>query len=572
MKILLNNPVVTHGAFHHWMTADLLKLGHDVTVLDPDELCEQFGIELYRRSLFQRIEALQPEILFVYPPYDLLRPQDADRIRAMGTCIVGFAYDDPLYLPAWLRVPGTFEKILDEFRRTYDVYVTTSGKMVAESTKRAHDWIKLIKWAVNTPEDPGALNPDIPLLVIGAPYPRRVEMVRYLKRVGLAPIIFGIEGWKEFPEVADCYHGMLTRPGMFEMYRRAKIALAPADWASMHTPMVKLRTLEIASCACFQLCEAADDLKDYYADGKEIVTYKDWDHMAELIRHYLTHDDERQRIARGGFDRTVKDHVWTVRWDEIESQAAPVIKRLRAAAEPGPRDPDLAHELSLSSCALYHERFADYSTSLGSYDEWLKLSPDYPTALTGKARVLFQEKNYPAAEALFKQAVERCKGLDPLGIDTTVTRRNVGLRMGLGKLFSGIFPREIECYSYLFILYSLQNRESDAEALIEKLRENQDVLFVSLITIFAECKLDETLNYKFLARYSQVLLESKPFVWEGERQRHSAQLLLLRGQALANLGQRDAAIQALTQALSAKPHATLEAQIRQTFAAMGLVM
>ena len=43
--------------------------------------------------------------------------------------------------------------------------------------------------------------------------------------------------------VADCYNGMLTRPGMFEMYKRAKIALAPADWESNYTPMVKLRSL-----------------------------------------------------------------------------------------------------------------------------------------------------------------------------------------------------------------------------------------------------------------------------------------------------------------------------------------
>jgi tetratricopeptide (TPR) repeat protein len=388
----------------------------------------------------------------------------------------------------------------------------------------------------------------------------------------LAPVVFGIEGWKEFGDVADCYHGMLTRPGMFEMYRRAKIAIAPADWASMYSPMVKLRTLEITSCACFQLCETAADLADYYLDGEEIVTYKSWEHLADLIRHYLTHDEERKRIARAGFDRTLREHVWTARWSEIEAQANPVIERIKAAAAPGPHDPDLAQELSLSACALYHERFADFSTALGAYDEWLKISPDYFTALTGKARTLFQIKDYVSAERMFQRAVDVSPGHNPLGIDTTVTRRNVGQRMGLGKLFSGIFPREIECYAYLFIVYALQNREADAEALLKKLEYNPDVMFVSLVTLFAEVKLDETLGFKYLARYAQALLEGKPFVWEGERVRHAAHLLLLRGQALANLGFRDAALQALTQALSSKPNPTVEAQIRQTFAAMGLVM
>ena len=31
MKILLSNAVVSHGAFHHWMTDDLKALGHDVS-------------------------------------------------------------------------------------------------------------------------------------------------------------------------------------------------------------------------------------------------------------------------------------------------------------------------------------------------------------------------------------------------------------------------------------------------------------------------------------------------------------------------------------------------------------
>ena len=60
MKILLSNAVVAHGAFHHWMTNDLRALGHDVSTLDPDELCEQFGVELYRRVLLQRIAADKP--------------------------------------------------------------------------------------------------------------------------------------------------------------------------------------------------------------------------------------------------------------------------------------------------------------------------------------------------------------------------------------------------------------------------------------------------------------------------------------------------------------------------------
>ena len=91
MKILLSNAVVSHGAFHHWMTADLKALGHDVSTLDPDELCEQFGIELYRRVLMQRIAADKPDVFICYPPYDLLREEERRTIHESGTAIVGYA-------------------------------------------------------------------------------------------------------------------------------------------------------------------------------------------------------------------------------------------------------------------------------------------------------------------------------------------------------------------------------------------------------------------------------------------------------------------------------------------------
>src|SRR5258706_14577841 len=136
MKILLSNAVVAHGAFHHWMTNDLRALGHEVSTLDPDELCEQFGIELNRRVLLRPIAAVKPDIFICYPPYDLLREQEHRLIRESGTVVVGFAYDDPIFLPSYTRYKGDFEKIAAEFRKTYDVYLTTSRQMVKEAQDR----------------------------------------------------------------------------------------------------------------------------------------------------------------------------------------------------------------------------------------------------------------------------------------------------------------------------------------------------------------------------------------------------------------------------------------------------
>ena len=592
MKILLSNAVVSHGAFHHWMTADLKAMGHEVSTLDPDELCEQFGIELYRRVLLQRIAADKPDIFVCYPPYDLLREPERKAIHESGTAIVGFAYDDPIFLPSYTRHKGDFEKIAAEFNKTYDVYFTTSRDMVKQARDRDIHFMKHIRWACVTPPDPGNGVRDLPLVVIGAPYPRRVNMVKHLKAAGVKPIIFGAEGWKQFLDVADCYNGMLTRAGMFEMYRLAKIALAPADWESNYTPMVKLRSLEISSMGPLQIIEQCEDLIDYFEDDKEVVSYRahDWDQLVSLIKQYSADEPKRALIARAGYERLLRDHVWKVRWQELEDAARPALEKIRhkpmisaslsdagsdggvsetVSVAKGAYDPHLAQELGLSACAMHYEKIGDINTALIAIDEWLAVQPDYYAALLSKARILFHQKNFTESETYFLRALEAGKGLCALGVDITVTQRKLGTRYGLGRLFSGIFPRHLECNAHLLMIYAATDQEQKAEALMTSISGNQDHLFVSIVAIIAEPAFEGVLPPKFLARYIEVLLSLEPIVWAGEKMRHRAHFWMLRGQAIASLGRREEGRDCLAYALSQNPYPQVEQQIRKQLALVG---
>ena len=590
MKILLSNAIVSHGAFHHWMTADLVALGHEVATLDPDELCEQFGIELYRRTLLQRIAADKPDLFFCYPPYDLLREQERKAIHESGTAIVGFAYDDPIFLPSYTRHAGDFEKIAAEFHKTYDLYFTTSRDMVKQAVDRDIHFMRHIRWACVTPTDPGTAVRDLPLVVIGAPYPRRVNMVKHLKGAGLKPIIFGAESWKQFVDVADCYNGMLTRPGMFEMYRRARIALAPADWESNYTPMVKLRSLEIASMAPLQIMEQCEDLYDYFEDEKEVVSYRahDWDQLAALIKQYLNDEPNRAKIARAGHERLLRDHVWKVRWAEIEEAAKPVLEQIRrkpavslaksagdapaSSAEvvvsKGAYDPHLAQEMGLAACAMHYEKLGDHNTSLVAVNEWLAVQPNYYANLLIKARVLFHQKNLVESETYFLRALEVGKGLCGMGVDITCTQRKLGPRMGLGRMFSGIFPRHLECNAHLLTIYAITDQMQKAEDLMSGLAAVPDHLFVSIVAIIADggggnLGTENVLPPKYLARYIEVLLSLTPTVWAGEQKRHRAHFWMLRGHALAALGDRAAGRESLEYALAQDPYPQVEQQIRK---------
>ncbi|MEW5805353.1 MAG: glycosyltransferase [Patescibacteria group bacterium] len=80
---------------------------------------------------------------------------------------------------------------------------------------------------------------------------------------------------------------------------------------------IKGRNFEVPGCGGFLLTGQADNLEEYYQDGKEIVVFKDTNDLIEKIRYYLKNDKEREVIASAGYQRTLRDHTYEKRFDEI---------------------------------------------------------------------------------------------------------------------------------------------------------------------------------------------------------------------------------------------------------------
>ncbi|TCZ73209.1 spore maturation protein [Paenibacillus albiflavus] len=87
--------------------------------------------------------------------------------------------------------------------------------------------------------------------------------------------------------------------------------------ADIRGSSANLRTFEINSCAAFQLSDARDDLHDLYAVGKEIETYNSPTEFIRKAEYYLKHDRERSHIAYRGYSRTLKDHTFKHRINQL---------------------------------------------------------------------------------------------------------------------------------------------------------------------------------------------------------------------------------------------------------------
>ena len=52
------------------------------------------------------------------------------------------------------------------------------------------------------------------------------------------------------------------------------------------------------------------EIEKLFDIGKEIVVYNDLNDLDNKVRYYLENDEEREKIAKAGYERTKKDHTY----------------------------------------------------------------------------------------------------------------------------------------------------------------------------------------------------------------------------------------------------------------------
>lgn len=66
---------------------------------------------------------------------------------------------------------------------------------------------------------------------------------------------------------------------------------------------IPLRVLDIMACGGFVLTNYQEELLEYFEPGLDIAVYDSMEDMVIQTDYYLKHEDERQKIARNGFEK-----------------------------------------------------------------------------------------------------------------------------------------------------------------------------------------------------------------------------------------------------------------------------
>ncbi|HUJ08840.1 MAG TPA: glycosyltransferase [Verrucomicrobiae bacterium] len=80
-----------------------------------------------------------------------------------------------------------------------------------------------------------------------------------------------------------------------------------------------LRLFEATGVGTLLITDWKQNIGDLFEPGKEVATYRSPAECAELIEYYLAHEDERKAIARAGQERTLREHTYSQRMQELNT-------------------------------------------------------------------------------------------------------------------------------------------------------------------------------------------------------------------------------------------------------------
>jgi len=118
------------------------------------------------------------------------------------------------------------------------------------------------------------------------------------------------------PPIRNCYRGCAWGKDFYQILFSSKITLnCHIDVAGEFAD--NMRLFEATGVGVLLLTDWKVNLHKMFEPGKEVIAYHTPEECAELIQYYLEHDEERKAIARAGQQRTLREHTYYHRMQEL---------------------------------------------------------------------------------------------------------------------------------------------------------------------------------------------------------------------------------------------------------------
>lgn len=276
----------------------------------------------YMRMIGDFIDRFRDFDLIVMSSYNFVHPEVLTRELKKPIKVLGFI-DDPLStymrgIPYLWAFDGAF------FISPAYIDNLSFSQAINRWTEKPVTWWPLVPFPYQQPEKANETffrERDVEVVYVGNPSASKVDRLIGMKRhfgtrmqvhgrwsfKGYVGYIRGLSGKAVYPYRVTS----LTAQQRTQLYWRTKIGF------NMHVSdqpfeTGNMRMYETPAHGMMMICDkgGADGHERIFKPDREAIYYDTIGQAIELIEHYLHNDDERIRIAQGGFDRYWRDYEW----------------------------------------------------------------------------------------------------------------------------------------------------------------------------------------------------------------------------------------------------------------------
>ena len=158
------------------------------------------------------------------------------------------------------------------------------------------------------------------VLFVGSCDLRRIFLLEHIKE---NVTIYGDRWQRNFPLISQQLKQRVTDQSLwgeklYQTLTNSKIVLniTRSHFYGAETG-VNLRIFEALSAGCFLLTDYCEELAELFIVGEEIEVFRNATELAEKVSFYLAHPEERNKIARQGHARFLKDYTWRARIEKL---------------------------------------------------------------------------------------------------------------------------------------------------------------------------------------------------------------------------------------------------------------
>ncbi len=304
----------------------LVGMGHETEFFDFFSLFKSHGSDTMTDLLRRRVDEWQPHLLFVFLFGNEFSKQGLERIRKeTRTVTFNWFADDH-----W-----RFENFSRHWAECFSWISTTDVDSVSRYRANGISSVLLTQWAANPRVYKMQSVPTVyQVTFVGQAHGDRRAIIKDIRGHGIDVVTMGthwnVRRWHEYAKRLGVISGIyyekivqstrVTQEQMIRAFQSSRINLNLSASSQLIHNQIKGRNFEIPACGGFQISGPARCLGEYFLPGKEIVVYNSPNEIPEIIRYYLSNEEERAAIAEAGYQRVLRDHTYERRFNDLFRQ------------------------------------------------------------------------------------------------------------------------------------------------------------------------------------------------------------------------------------------------------------